>query len=389
MRMDPIKTPKEPTYQVVLDALALTTCYPAFLITSEVPEIYMQHFWHTITKIKNSSSYKFKLDKNKCTVDVEKLSNLSKNLVINRCLFRKTTVLDKIKLSRAQILWGMYYNQNVDFVKLLWEDFMFQIDNRDSKKQKKMYYPRFSKTIIQHFISNDKSISIRNNLFMHIVQDDSVLGSLRFVSKPEEYQLAFATEAATPKKERKFKKPASFSKKKTLVAVEEPAKKPAAKTQSACVKIRDTPGVSVSKKKAPTNTERSKGIEFLSKAGPGSEPEVPDEQKGKSTNTSEGTGLILGVADVSKADSSKSRYESWGDSDDDDDDDQQGNDERTKSNNNKDADLNKTDDEEDKFVYTPGDYVPIDDENIDDEYYDRINKEMYSDVNVELKDIKL
>ncbi|GJS23408.1 retrovirus-related pol polyprotein from transposon TNT 1-94 [Tanacetum coccineum] len=28
-------------------------------------------FWHTITKIKNSSSYKFKLDKKKCTIDVE------------------------------------------------------------------------------------------------------------------------------------------------------------------------------------------------------------------------------------------------------------------------------------------------------------------------------
>ncbi|GKE96674.1 hypothetical protein Tco_1581529, partial [Tanacetum coccineum] len=165
--------------------------------------------------------------------------------------------------------------------------------------------------------------------------DDSVLGSLRFVSKTEEYQvygaliplgvtsrkmlnstayktyLAFATEAATPKKERKFKKYASFSKKKTLVAVEEPAKKPAAKRQSAI--------------------------------GPGSEPKVLDEQKGKSTKTSEGTGLILGVADVSKADSSKSGYESWGDSDDDDDDDddQQGDDERTESDNNKDADLNK------------------------------------------------
>ncbi|GKE21552.1 hypothetical protein Tco_1433064, partial [Tanacetum coccineum] len=28
---------KEPTYQVTLDALALTTCDPAFLITAEVP----------------------------------------------------------------------------------------------------------------------------------------------------------------------------------------------------------------------------------------------------------------------------------------------------------------------------------------------------------------
>ncbi|GJZ95505.1 hypothetical protein Tco_0667839 [Tanacetum coccineum] len=41
MRINPGMKPKEPTYQVVLDALALTTCYHAFLITAEVLVIYM------------------------------------------------------------------------------------------------------------------------------------------------------------------------------------------------------------------------------------------------------------------------------------------------------------------------------------------------------------
>nr|GEY40479.1 hypothetical protein [Tanacetum cinerariifolium] len=97
------------------------------------------------------------------------------------------------------------------------------------------------------------------------------------------------------------------------------------------------------------------------------------------------------VPDVSKEDSFESKNESWGDSDDDDDDDdQQGDDEISKSYNDKDADLNKTDDEEeDEFVHTPDDYVPTDDEHVDDEEYDRINKEKYSDVNVELKDTEL
>nr|GEV12918.1 hypothetical protein [Tanacetum cinerariifolium] len=44
--------------------------------------------------------------------------------------------------------------------------------------------------------------------------------------------------------------------------------------------------------------------------------------------------------------------------------------------------------EEDEFVHTPGDYVPTDDEIIDDEEYKRINKEMYDDANVELKDVE-
>ncbi|GKB37394.1 hypothetical protein Tco_0882336 [Tanacetum coccineum] len=73
--------------------------------------------------------------------------------------------------------------------------------------------------------------------------------------------------------------------------------------------------------------------------------------------------------------------------DSDDDDNQQSDDERTESDDDKIADLNKTDDEEeDEFVNTLDDYVPTDDENVDDEEFERINEEMYSDVNVELKD---
>nr|GEV93254.1 retrovirus-related Pol polyprotein from transposon TNT 1-94 [Tanacetum cinerariifolium] len=63
MRINLVKKPKEPTYQVVLDALALTTYYPAFLVNAEVPVIYMHQFWATVTKHK--TSYRFKIDKKK------------------------------------------------------------------------------------------------------------------------------------------------------------------------------------------------------------------------------------------------------------------------------------------------------------------------------------
>ncbi|GKE34518.1 hypothetical protein Tco_1453840 [Tanacetum coccineum] len=60
---------KELTYQVVLDALTLTTCYPAFLITADVPEIYMHQFWFTINK--HDSSYQFKIGKKRFTLNME------------------------------------------------------------------------------------------------------------------------------------------------------------------------------------------------------------------------------------------------------------------------------------------------------------------------------
>ncbi|GKC30540.1 hypothetical protein Tco_1037834, partial [Tanacetum coccineum] len=107
--------------------------------------------------------------------------------IINRYLSRKVTAFDQLQLSRAQILWGMFYKKNVDFVELIYEDIMYQIDNRQTTTARRlnMPYPRFTKTIIQHFISKYKTISMRNNLFMHGVKNDSVLGFIKFVSKYE------------------------------------------------------------------------------------------------------------------------------------------------------------------------------------------------------------
>nr|GEU49501.1 hypothetical protein [Tanacetum cinerariifolium] len=41
-RLNPRKIQREPTFQVVLDALALTPCYSTFLITADVPEVYIR-----------------------------------------------------------------------------------------------------------------------------------------------------------------------------------------------------------------------------------------------------------------------------------------------------------------------------------------------------------
>ncbi|GJU40611.1 hypothetical protein Tco_1193568 [Tanacetum coccineum] len=198
-------------------------------------------------------------------------------------------------------LWGMYNLKNVDYVSLLWEDFMYQADNRDisSARKEHMPYPRFTKVIINHFISKDKTISMRNRINLHTFRDDYLLGTLKFVSKTEDYHkygalvpdgminqdikdskvyktyYDFATGKATPKKARKFKKVASPSKKLSLILEEEPAKKPkkvkkpvkkSTTIPTAGVVIRDTPGVSVSKKKAPAKGDRGKGMELLSDA---------------------------------------------------------------------------------------------------------------------------
>nr|GEU76873.1 hypothetical protein [Tanacetum cinerariifolium] len=130
-RLNPRKIQREPTFQVVLDALALTPCYSAFLITADVPEVYMHQFWDYFYK--HDTFYRFKMDKRKrfiLTLEIFKdifkicprvqgqdfdalltnedivsfLRELGHTGKINS--LNDTTGLDKLRLSRAQILWG-------------------------------------------------------------------------------------------------------------------------------------------------------------------------------------------------------------------------------------------------------------------------------------------
>ncbi|GKB71156.1 retrovirus-related pol polyprotein from transposon TNT 1-94 [Tanacetum coccineum] len=152
LRLSSTLKSKEPTLQVVFDALKLTSFYKAFEITADVPEIYMQEFW--VTAFRHHSSLRFKMNGKSHTVNVDNfrdmlkifpkllgqkfedplreeeilsfirepgqtgeikfLSDVNVNhmhqpwrsfaAIINKCLSGKTTALESLCLSRAQIL---------------------------------------------------------------------------------------------------------------------------------------------------------------------------------------------------------------------------------------------------------------------------------------------
>ncbi|GJU85817.1 hypothetical protein Tco_1293363 [Tanacetum coccineum] len=108
--------------------------------------------------------------------------------IINKCLSGKVTGIDTLRLSQVQILWGLYHQKKVDCVYLLWEDLVFQIENKESKKNKYMFYPRFTKVIINHFMSQDQSIPRRNKVDSHIANDDPILTTMRFIPQHEVVQ---------------------------------------------------------------------------------------------------------------------------------------------------------------------------------------------------------
>ncbi|GJS17773.1 reverse transcriptase domain-containing protein [Tanacetum coccineum] len=116
---------KEATLQVVYDVLKLTPFYKAFQISADVPEIYMQEFCATATV--HHHSIRFKMNNKKHIVNLEYLGhnyetkmitdvNVNKlhqpwrsfAAVINKCLSGKSTGYDSLRLSQAQILYGMY-----------------------------------------------------------------------------------------------------------------------------------------------------------------------------------------------------------------------------------------------------------------------------------------
>nr|GEV87594.1 hypothetical protein [Tanacetum cinerariifolium] len=81
--------------------------------------------------------------------------------LINKCLTGKSFGYDSLRLSQAQILWGLYHKRNIDYAYLMWEDFVYQVEYKNQKKSNEMYYPRFTKPIIHHFMSKDPSIPRR------------------------------------------------------------------------------------------------------------------------------------------------------------------------------------------------------------------------------------
>nr|GEX87455.1 hypothetical protein [Tanacetum cinerariifolium] len=117
--------------------------------------------------------------------------------IINKCLTRKSSGYNSLRLSQAQILWGLYHKRNVDYAYQMWEDFVYQVKHKNFKKSNEMYYPRFTKVIIHHFMSKDPSIP-RRNKFSALLPIELTNEEIKNSNAYKEYY-AIATGAAPPK----------------------------------------------------------------------------------------------------------------------------------------------------------------------------------------------
>nr|GEU61367.1 putative ribonuclease H-like domain-containing protein [Tanacetum cinerariifolium] len=180
---------KESTLQLVDDVLRICPFFKAFLVTADVPKIYMLEFWATTTV--HYHSIRFKIDNKKHIVNLESFRDMlhiclrvhgqsfdeplfkeeitafihflrnstgirtltdvninklyqpwrSFAAIINKCLTGKSSGYDSLRLSQAQILWGLYHQRNVDCAYLMWEDFFIKSNTKIRRRAMRCTIP--------------------------------------------------------------------------------------------------------------------------------------------------------------------------------------------------------------------------------------------------------
>ncbi|GKD59672.1 hypothetical protein Tco_1297181 [Tanacetum coccineum] len=398
---------KEPTLQVMLDALKLTLFYNAFEIYADVPEIYMQEFWVTVTR--HHSSLRFKLDGKSHTVNVDNFRDMLKicpKLPSQKfeepplkedilSFIRDLGHTESLRLSRAQILWGMYHNKQVDYVYLLWEDLVFEVENKNSKKNYDMYYPRFTKVIVDYFMEKDQAIPRRNKMFWHYARDDFMFTTIR--SEAFKTYRAYATGKKAPKLKATKKKSDSESSLKTKPSQAFKGKRIKTSAKGDKPATTKSKGLTVLSEVALSEAEQMKlatkrslkefHISHASGSGDGVDilSKVLDEEQQTRSGTNEGAGNKPEVLYVPEY-RLESEEESWtfsqgedeehdsdddNDDNDDEDDDQENESQRTKS-----------DDEGDDFVHPNLSTYIADDQEKEKEKADDDDDDVTSDQKV-------
>nr|GEV22337.1 retrovirus-related Pol polyprotein from transposon TNT 1-94 [Tanacetum cinerariifolium] len=137
---------KESTLQLVYDVLRLTPFFKAFLVTADVSEIYMQEFWVIATVHHHS-----------------------------------------IRLPGQSFVEPPFKEEIMAFLRFLGHSGAIRrltdVEHKDTKKSNEMYYHRFTKVIIHHFVSKDPSIPRRNKVNWHYVRDDHMFTTIKLVSR--------------------------------------------------------------------------------------------------------------------------------------------------------------------------------------------------------------
>ncbi|GJT91618.1 hypothetical protein Tco_1080463 [Tanacetum coccineum] len=247
------KIQRNPIFQISVDILSNTNFFQAFTASANVPAIYLQQFWKTMSYNEKTGVYSCQVDEQwfdlsadllrkalaitpvnpthpfelppsgDTVIDfvnelgypepVEIVSSIRTNYVyqpwrailslLNQCLTGKTSGSDKPRHPVLQMLWGIVTQTNVDHAELIWEEFTQGIQTFFShkashkaslKNPKKKVTPLLIpygrfSKVIIYYLASNNNIHRRPDSAVHHTGDDYVLGNLKFVPKGESVEV--------------------------------------------------------------------------------------------------------------------------------------------------------------------------------------------------------
>nr|GEV53887.1 hypothetical protein [Tanacetum cinerariifolium] len=304
--------------QVLADFIAERPEEDGILVIANVPAIYMQEFWATAAV--HHHSIRFKMNNKKHIVNLEYFKEMLRIClrILNQPFAELPFEEEILAFLRAlghsgeikKITDGMYHKKNVDFTYLLWEDFVYQVEHKDAKKSNEIYYPRFTKVIVNFFMTKDPSIPMRNK-YGAILPVELTNEAIRNSNAYKEYY-AIASGAEPPK--------TKASVRKTQSSFDTTMPPPTA----AYTRLSTS-----AKGKQPAKSSKAKGLSVLSEVALTEAEHMKLATKrilqqtcisqASGSGADERTSIIPGVLDVPTYESNKEI--SWKSSDEDDDDD--------------------------------------------------------------------
>ncbi|GKD17540.1 hypothetical protein Tco_1206698, partial [Tanacetum coccineum] len=299
--------------------------------------------------------------------------------IINKCLSGRTSY-DSLRLSQAQILWGMYNNKKVDYAYLLWEDFIYQIENKYTKNN--------------FVMAKDPSIPRRNKVNWHYARDDPMFTTINVISRNEDTQL-YGTILPAELTNKVIRNSKSYKEYYAIALGKIPLKtkgsKKKADTDATTKQKPPTVPKEKKEKKFEKGKQKAKELETISEAvlTEAGQLKIIIKRSRKETHSShasgsgadEGTSVTPGVPDVPDYDSDDDI--SWKSSDDDqddekaqDDEDEDKNDDDENAQNDDDEAQTESEDDGDDFIHpkitTHDDEIIHEEETDEDHTFDPI-----------------
>ncbi|GJW77023.1 hypothetical protein Tco_0138705 [Tanacetum coccineum] len=336
IRLETTVPQKEETFQVVIDRIKNSICFKAFTISTDVLEIFMQQLWKILdicpkvkgkdfTEVQDDDAtlsflinlgYKGPLYKH-TNMFVDHMHQPWRTLaaIINKCLSGKTASNDKLRKSKIDILWGMFYRENVDYPNRLkfvriGEDYqeyglaIHEVMLNDAIKQSKSYqlFIKYStesepepklvkrKTAGRRVVKKKVTLSDDDNIITDDPDATLELGKSISLTDAEEAKAVRKVHATHLRIVIEF--------------VHKSAKKKSSGRSSRGVTIQDTP--SKPKPKPATSKPKLKGAQSLTPAKKGcrhmqalEESKKTSKRQPGTRGSSEGTSTIPGVPDES------------------------------------------------------------------------------------------